>query len=110
MQYKYRFLSVSYPLWQGTVLLNSTALNGGGHWVTLVGIIDLGPLGAGIGFNDPDDGKNQTNWSWLDGDNGFSIRSYGKLNGGNVVDFAVAESVPEPGTLVLVTLGAIGLI
>lgn len=84
--------------------------NGGGHWVTLVGIIDLGPLGAGIGFNDPDDGKNQTNWSWLDGDNGFSIRSYGKLNGGNVVDFAVAESVPEPGTLVLVTLGAIGLI
>jgi len=53
--------------------------NGGGHWVTLVGIIDLGPLGAGIGFNDPDDGKNQTNWSWLDGDNGFSIRSYGTL-------------------------------
>jgi hypothetical protein len=82
--------------------------NGGGHWVTLVGIIDLGAFGAGIAFNDPDDGKNQTNWSWLDGDNGFSIRSYGGLNGGNVVDLAVAESIPEPsGTALLFLFAAV---
>jgi hypothetical protein len=83
--------------------------NGGGHWVTLVGVFDLGAFGAGIAFNDPDDGKDQTNFSWLDGDNGFSIRSYGVANGGNVVDFAIAESVPEPSTCLMLGMGALVL-
>ena len=48
--------------------------NGGAHRITLVGIIDLGPFGAGIAFNDPDDGKNQTVWSWLDTNPGGTLR------------------------------------
>jgi hypothetical protein len=80
---------------------------GGGHWVTLVGAIDL-PFGLkGIAFNDPDDGKTQTQWSWLDPLVGgkYRVHSYGR---NNVYDFAVAESIPEPGTLLLVLSGMLG--
>lgn len=79
--------------------------SGGGHWITLVGMIQVGDS-TGIWFNDPDDGQTQTNFSWLDGDNGFSIRSYGVAGGGNVVDLAIAESrIPAPGALLLCTTG-----
>lgn len=80
-----------------------------GHMVTLVGLIDLGPFGRGIWYNDPADGQTQTNWSWVDGIEGsasFSIRGEGDRNR---VELAIAESVPEPGSLALVFLGMLAL-
>ena len=85
--------------------------DGGAHRITVVGLIDLGVFGAGFWFNDPDDGKTQTNWSWLDknADDTLTVRSYGALNGGNTIKLGVAESVPEPGSLALVFLALLVL-
>lgn len=86
--------------------------DGGGHMIAVTGLIDLGIFGAGVWFNDSDDGKTQTNFSWLDknNDNTLTIRSYGASNGGNTIGLGVAESVvPEPGSLALVFLGILAL-
>ena len=79
----------------------------GSHMVTLVSVFDLGQFGAGIGFNDPADGADQTVWSWLDTTSGgfLRVRSYGADNPGNIIRFGIAESVPEPGSLALVLAG-----
>ncbi len=86
--------------------------DGGAHRITVVGLVDLGILGAGFWFNDPDDNQTQTNWSWLDTnpDGTLTVRSYGATNGGNTVKLGVAESVPEPGSLALVFLGMLALV
>ncbi len=75
-----------------------------GHLVTLVGVFDLGALGVGIAFNDPDDGKTQTRTAWVSADGVIQVGAYA----GSEIRFAFAESVvPEPGTMVLALTGAI---
>lgn len=71
-----------------------------GHMVTLVGILDLGPFGVGIAFNDPDDGKNQTQTAWLSRSGEFLTGTFA----GSEVRFAFAESIPEPGILLLLSV------
>jgi hypothetical protein len=72
---------------------------GGGHWVTLVGMIQID--GAyGIWYNDPDDGKTQTNFSWLTNSNS-RVAGFGSANR---IDTTVAESVPEPSPRLLIAV------
>jgi hypothetical protein len=76
--------------------------DGGAHALTLVGILSLGPLGAGIAFNDPADGIDGSAVSWLNPDGDFV---YGEYAGAHLA-FAAAESfVPEPASLTLMALG-----
>lgn len=81
-----------------SLLWKKNGKNNGGHWVELVGVIEL--LGGldGIWFNDPSSGK--TVFSWLQPvGNNWKVLSYGTYN---LIDTAVDESpAPEPGTLIL---------
>jgi hypothetical protein len=77
------------------------------HMVTLVGIFNLGSFGAGIVFNDPDDGNDQTQAAWLDSNGIFKNGTYAE----STLKFAIAESViPEPSlTFGLMTIGFLGI-
>lgn len=82
---------------------------GGGHWVTLVGAINVG--GAfGVWYNDPGDNITGTRFSWLDSvgvGGGLRVRGFGAAN---TVDLTIAESIaPEPSPLPLLCLGILGL-
>jgi len=77
-----------------------------GHMVTLVGILDLGPFGVGIAFNDPDDGKDQTQTAWLSRSGEFLTGTYA----GSELRFAFAESIPEPGILALLGVACLALL
>ena len=76
--------------------------------VTLVGIFNLGPFGAGLAYNDPDDGKNQTQFVWVESNGTLLTGSYA----GSELRFGFAESVvvPEPSsTLSLIVFGTLGV-
>lgn len=67
---------------------------GGGHWVTVVGMINFGQQ-YGVWINDPDDGSDQAQFHFLDvnADGTMSLRGYGQ---GNTVDLTVGERVVPP--------------
>ena len=78
---------------------------GGGHWVTLVGMIHID--GAyGIFYNNPDPGVAGTQFSWL-GDNNTSVLGFGSAN---TIDTTVSESVPEPSMLAPAVGALMGLV
>jgi hypothetical protein len=71
----------------------------GGHWVDLVGMIQIDGV-YGIFYNDPAriSGGAGTNFSWLTNDNS-TVQGFGSAN---TIDTTIAESVvPEPSALVL---------
>ncbi|MEP0844270.1 MAG: hypothetical protein HRF43_16340 [Phycisphaerae bacterium] len=79
---------------------------GGGHWVTVVGMIDFGEQ-YGVWINDPDDGVEQVQFHFLDvrPDGTLSLRGYGD----NTVDLTVSEKVRPPPSPLAVLCGNLGL-
>ncbi|GMW00851.1 MAG: hypothetical protein AMXMBFR84_19880 [Candidatus Hydrogenedentota bacterium] len=77
------------------VWLDKNGQPNGGHWVTVVGMIEIQGQ-YGVYIKDPDDGVDQTQFHWIDTnpDGKHSLRGYG---GAHVVDLTIAESVKRPG-------------
>lgn len=63
----------------------------GGHWVTVVGMVEIEGQ-YGVYINDPDDDQEQTQFHWIDthADGTTSLRGYG---GDHYIDLTIAESV-----------------
>jgi hypothetical protein len=86
----------------------------GGHMVDVVGGLQVDSE-IGIWFNDPDDNRTQTDFSWLTPGINQPFGGGELLDGfgdGNRINIIVAESTPEPSTLALclVALVSLGLI
>lgn len=80
----------------------------GGHVITLVGIQRFGPEDALISYVDPGDRKDQIQQQWvysIGGSTAFFSGAYTQWG----ITYAVAESVPEPSTMVLAGLAAAAL-
>lgn len=76
------------------VWLDDEGKPAGGHWVTVVGMVEVEGQ-YGVWINDPDDGQEQTQFHWIDQrvDGTTALRGYG---GAHYIDLTIAESVVAP--------------
>lgn len=76
------------------VWLDEEGKSAGGHWVTVVGMVEVQGQ-YGVCINDPDDGQEQVQFHWIDQrpDGTTALRGYG---GAHYIDLTIAESVVPP--------------
>lgn len=76
------------------VWLDEEGKSAGGHWVTVVGMVEVEGQ-YGVWINDPDDGQEQAQFHWIDqrADGTTALRGYG---GAHYLDLTIAESVVPP--------------
>ncbi len=76
------------------VWLDEEGKPAGGHWVTVVGMVEVEGQ-YGVWINDPDDGQKQAQFHWIDqkADGTTALRGYG---GAHYIDLTIAESVVPP--------------
>jgi hypothetical protein len=76
------------------VWLDEEGKPAGGHWVTVVGMVEVEGQ-YGVWINDPDDGQEQAQFHWIDqkADGTTALRGYG---GAHYIDLTIAESVVPP--------------